>query len=65
MMETSLTARYILSQSIAKYTVAIIGDSGVGKTALVNRYLFQKFEKNHSSTIEDFYQTSVKLNSDS
>jgi GTPase SAR1 family protein len=44
------------------YTVAFIGDSGVGKTSIITRHMFSKFTNDYNSTIEDFYSTIVKLN---
>ena len=41
------------------FTVAVIGDSGVGKTSIITRYMFSKFSGDYSSTIEDFYSTVV------
>ena len=43
-----------------KLSVAIIGDSGVGKSAIMNRQIAHKFEDAYSSTIEDFFTTMVK-----
>lgn len=45
--------------------MAFIGDSGVGKTAIISRYIFSKFKNDYSSTIEDFYSTYIKLNQQS
>ncbi len=45
-----------------KFSVALLGESGVGKTALITRYIFSKFSGNYSSTIEDFYSTLVRVN---
>jgi small GTP-binding protein len=42
------------------FNVALIGDSGVGKTTLIKRFLYSKFSTNHETTIEDFYQTPIK-----
>ncbi|CDW73137.1 rab family gtpase [Stylonychia lemnae] len=46
-----------------KFNVAILGESGVGKTQIITRNLFSKFSNDYSSTIEDFYSTLVRLNS--
>lgn len=48
-----------------KLNVAFIGDSGVGKTSIITRYIFSKFSREYSSTIEDFHSTIVRLNSTS
>lgn len=47
-----------------KFSVAVIGDSGVGKTSLITRYIFTKFSSDYHSTIEDFYSIKIKLPSD-
>lgn len=44
-----------------RINIAVVGDSNVGKTALIQRYLFSRFSQDHATTIEDFYQTTVKL----
>jgi len=38
-----------------KFTLAIFGDSGVGKTSLVNRFLGKTFNLKHVPTVEDFH----------
>jgi GTPase SAR1 family protein len=42
-----------------KVKIGFIGDSGVGKTAIINRFIFGKFKDSYSATIEDFYATLV------
>ena len=44
-------------------SVAVIGESGVGKTCIITRYMQSKFISDYSSTIEDFYSTQIKLTS--
>ena len=44
------------------FTIAVIGESGVGKTSIITRYMFSKFTGDYSSTIEDFYSTVVRIN---
>eukprot|EP00347_Sterkiella_histriomuscorum_P002786 403366804 len=44
-----------------KINIAVIGESGVGKTSLINRYIFSKFSTDYNSTIEDFYTTRVQI----
>ncbi len=55
------------SKSIKKqselFTIAFIGESGVGKTSIITRHMFSKFTNDYSSTIEDFYSTMVRVNS--
>ena len=43
-------------------SIAVIGDSGVGKTSLLTQFIFSKFNPHYSSTIEDLYHTSLPLN---
>lgn len=40
---------------LQKFTVAVFGDSGVGKTSLINRLVGMKFNPEHLPTIEDFH----------
>jgi len=44
-----------------KYSVAIIGDMGVGKTSIIKRHAWGRFDGEYFSTIEDFYTTMVKI----
>ena len=36
--------------NLQSFKVALLGDSGVGKTSIVNRYIIDKFEGNTMST---------------
>jgi len=40
---------------LQKFTVAVFGDSGVGKTSLINRLVGIKFNPEHVPTVEDFH----------
>lgn len=40
---------------LQKFTVAVFGDSGVGKTSLINHLVGIKFNPEHVPTIEDFH----------
>lgn len=40
---------------LQKFTVAVFGDSGVGKTSLINRLLEIEFNPDHVPTVEDFH----------
>lgn len=40
---------------LQKFTVAVFGDAGVGKTSLINRLLGIKFNPEHQPTVEDFH----------
>ena len=41
--------------------IVLLGSGGVGKTCLLHRFLFDKYNFCHLPTIEDDYQHSVKL----
>lgn len=40
---------------LQKFTIAVFGDSGVGKTSLINRLVGLKFTLEHIPTVEDFH----------
>lgn len=40
---------------LQKFTVAVFGDAGVGKTSLINRLVGLKFNPEHQPTVEDFH----------
>ena len=47
------------------YKIIIIGDSGVGKTCLLNRYIYENFDENTTCTVGAAYFTKkIKLDSD-
>ena len=37
----------------------MFGFGGVGKTSLIHRFLFQKFDNNYRATVEDDYRQVV------
>jgi len=39
----------------SNYKIAVLGEGGVGKSAITCRYVFKKFIREYTSTIEDFY----------
>jgi GTPase KRas protein len=41
------------------FAIAILGESKVGKSAITCRYLFKKFMKEYTATIEDIYTKRV------
>lgn len=48
-----------------QYNIIIIGDSGVGKSALLQRYINNSFDNKFPSTIGiDFYTKNIKINND-
>lgn len=40
---------------LQKFTVAVFGDAGVGKTSLINRLVGLQFNPEHLPTVEDFH----------
>ena len=50
----------MIVSALKKFTVAIIGEAGVGKTSIIKRHIFGRFDAEYLSTIEDFYTTLVK-----
>ncbi|XP_041370707.1 GTP-binding protein Rit1-like isoform X2 [Gigantopelta aegis] len=44
-----------------KYKLVILGDGGVGKSALVIQFVCHKFQEYHDPTIEDAYEHQCKL----
>ena len=48
-----------------KLKIVLLGDSGVGKTNLISRYISNKFEKDTKSTIDvEFFCKTFKVNKD-
>jgi Ras-related protein Rab-11A len=48
---------------LKKIKLSIIGDSGIGKSSILNRYIFDKFNLNSRSTIGvEFGQIEIELN---
>jgi small GTP-binding protein len=48
--------------NIEIYKIIMIGDSGTGKTSLINKYVLNKFMENESNTIGVSYLTKKMLN---
>ena len=46
-----------------KFTVVVLGSGGVGKSALVVKFVRGKFVDKYDPTIEDFYQKEVRYQS--
>lgn len=42
-----------------KFTVVVLGSGGVGKSALVVKFVCGKFVEKYDPTIEDFYHKEV------
>lgn len=48
-----------------KFRLVLLGDSGVGKSAIACRYLFRKFRREYSVTLEDTYNKKVTIDDES
>ena len=60
--QSSNTHEVILRQSIYQLKIILVGDSSVGKTTLVNRYMGYEFNENYSCTINaDFKIKSLSI----
>ncbi len=46
------------------YKIAVLGESSVGKSAITCRYVFKKFIREYTSTIEDFYTKRSVIDSE-
>ncbi len=43
-----------------EFKVVVLGNGGVGKSALTVRYVTGRFEEKYDPTIEDFYRKEIK-----
>ena len=49
-------------ETISKYKLIFVGDNGVGKTALIQQYFHESFDKHVASTIAcDYKIRNIKL----
>ena len=53
-------------EEIAKFKIIFLGDQGVGKSSILNRFAQDKFEQNYQATIGlDFHSKNVTINNTS
>ena len=55
--------KYIFIFQVRRYRIVVLGDGGVGKSALTLQYVQHNFIDYHDPTIEDAYQQVNKLKS--
>jgi Ras-related protein Rab-6A len=49
-------------EEVAKYKIIFLGDQGVGKSSILNRFAQDKFEQNYQATIGlDFHSKNVTI----
>jgi Ras-related protein Rab-6A len=52
-----------MNDEIPKYKIIFLGDQGVGKSSILNRFAQDKFEQNYQATIGlDFHSKNVAIN---
>ena len=47
---------------INKYRVVVMGAAAVGKSCIINRFLYQQFVDGYRATVEDFYLDKFQVN---
>src|SRR4051812_18975294 len=53
-------------EEVAKFKIIFLGDQGVGKSSILNRFAQDKFEQNYQATIGlDFHSKNVAINNTS
>jgi Ras-related protein Rab-6A len=53
-------------EEVAKFKIIFLGDQGVGKSSILNRFAQDKFEPNYQATIGlDFHSKNVTINNTS
>jgi Ras-related protein Rab-6A len=53
-------------EEVAKFKIIFLGDQGVGKSSILNRFAQDKFEQNYQATIGlDFHSKNVTINNTS
>lgn len=51
-----------MSDEIPKYKIIFLGDQGVGKSSILNRFAQDKFEQNYQATIGlDFHSKNITI----
>ena len=49
------------TKTINKYKIILVGESGVGKTSIINKYLFNKFESSPIITDDENSEKNIKM----
>ncbi|XP_060062577.1 GTP-binding protein Rit1-like [Ylistrum balloti] len=60
-MTTSESSSVSKANGVRDYKVVILGDGGVGKSALVIQFVCHRFLEYHDPTIEDAYQQQARI----
>lgn len=48
-------------EDVTKYRVVLLGDSGVGKTALVNQFMTSEYMNTYDASLGEFIKSTFKL----
>jgi len=60
--QSSAHPHHHASAPLAKYKLVFLGDQGVGKTCIINRFVYDSFDKNYQATIGiDFLSKTMYL----
>ena len=61
---TIIEIKLLQSKPSARYRIVVLGDGGVGKSALTLQYVQHNFIDYHDPTIEDAYQQRTVIDSE-